>query len=116
MPKILEGRSRWDSLQASLLLLLFLPLITTAFNLSNWNRLLLPRTSTAAQSRFTTMSAEPSKKVMFICLGNICRSPAAEAVFRSVVTKNGKGKMLLPLLLCLLVFLQETHNFKVCIG
>ncbi len=25
------------------------------------------------------------KSVLFICLGNICRSPAAEAIFRSVV-------------------------------
>jgi hypothetical protein len=25
------------------------------------------------------------KAVLFVCLGNICRSPAAEAVFRSVV-------------------------------
>ncbi|KAJ1269620.1 hypothetical protein BS78_07G225400 [Paspalum vaginatum] len=27
--------------------------------------------------------------VLFVCLGNICRSPAAEAVFRSLVTKRG---------------------------
>lgn len=28
-------------------------------------------------------------KVMFVCLGNICRSPMAEFVFRDIVKKNG---------------------------
>lgn len=28
-------------------------------------------------------------KVMFVCLGNICRSPMAEFVFRDLVDKNG---------------------------
>jgi protein-tyrosine phosphatase len=27
--------------------------------------------------------------VLFVCLGNICRSPSAEAVFKAVVTKAG---------------------------
>ncbi|PKA66863.1 protein-tyrosine phosphatase [Apostasia shenzhenica] len=36
-------------------------------------------------------SAQASKpfSVLFVCLGNICRSPAAEAVFRDVVRKRG---------------------------
>lgn len=29
------------------------------------------------------------KKILFICLGNICRSPAAEEVFRSIVHRHG---------------------------
>lgn len=30
------------------------------------------------------------KKVLFVCLGNICRSPLAEEVFRSYVKSKGK--------------------------
>ncbi len=30
-------------------------------------------------------------RVLFVCLGNICRSPAAEGVFRSIVEANGDG-------------------------
>jgi protein-tyrosine phosphatase len=29
------------------------------------------------------------KRILFVCLGNICRSPSAEAVFTSVVEKEG---------------------------
>lgn len=29
------------------------------------------------------------KKILFVCLGNICRSPSAEAVFRGLVQKEG---------------------------
>ncbi|MDA3817910.1 MAG: low molecular weight phosphotyrosine protein phosphatase [Prolixibacteraceae bacterium] len=29
------------------------------------------------------------KKILFVCLGNICRSPSGEAVFNSVVKKAG---------------------------
>ena len=31
-------------------------------------------------------------KVMFVCYGNICRSPTAEFVFRDIVKKNGMEK------------------------
>ncbi len=29
------------------------------------------------------------KKILFVCMGNICRSPAAEGVFRSMAEKRG---------------------------
>ncbi len=39
------------------------------------------------------MNAEPSgtgrTSVLFVCLGNICRSPLAEGVFRDLVEKEG---------------------------
>ncbi len=29
------------------------------------------------------------KKILFVCLGNICRSPSAEAVMKSLITQKG---------------------------
>lgn len=29
------------------------------------------------------------KKILFVCMGNICRSPAAEGVMKSLVNQNG---------------------------
>ena len=34
---------------------------------------------------------EPVARVLFVCTGNICRSPTAEGVFRSLVKKQGLG-------------------------
>ncbi|XP_036613792.1 low molecular weight phosphotyrosine protein phosphatase-like [Trichosurus vulpecula] len=34
------------------------------------------------------MAAEGMRSVLFVCLGNICRSPIAEAVFRKLVTEQ----------------------------
>lgn len=31
-------------------------------------------------------------KILFVCLGNICRSPSAEAVFTGIVNQNGLKK------------------------
>lgn len=33
--------------------------------------------------------ARPRHRVLFVCLGNICRSPLAEGVFRHLVTQRG---------------------------
>ena len=33
-------------------------------------------------------------KIVFVCLGNICRSPMAEAVFRSMVEKAGLSQQI----------------------
>ena len=32
------------------------------------------------------------QKILFVCLGNICRSPMAEYVFKDIVAKNGQEK------------------------
>lgn len=34
-------------------------------------------------------------KVLFVCLGNICRSPTADGVFRSIVESNGLSSSIL---------------------
>ncbi len=33
--------------------------------------------------------------VLFVCMGNICRSPTAESVFRALVEKEGMGQRIL---------------------
>lgn len=39
------------------------------------------------------MAAESGKtRVLFVCLGNICRSPTAEAVFKQVTSKAGAAE------------------------
>jgi protein-tyrosine phosphatase len=35
------------------------------------------------------MSASPTIKVLFVCMGNICRSPTAHGVFRKLVQDEG---------------------------
>ena len=34
------------------------------------------------------MSAEPHYSVLFVCMGNICRSPTAEGVFRKIAAEH----------------------------
>ncbi|TIP03352.1 MAG: low molecular weight phosphotyrosine protein phosphatase [Mesorhizobium sp.] len=41
------------------------------------------------------MSIKPINSVLFVCLGNICRSPLAEGVFRAVWTERGRGHEML---------------------
>lgn len=36
------------------------------------------------------MSAQSPVRVLFVCLGNICRSPLAEGVLRAVVAETGR--------------------------
>ncbi|WP_269931866.1 low molecular weight protein-tyrosine-phosphatase [Aminobacter sp. HY435] len=35
------------------------------------------------------MNEKPVKSILFVCLGNICRSPLAEGVFRAVLAERG---------------------------
>lgn len=35
------------------------------------------------------MKGKEKKKVLFVCLGNICRSPAGEGVLKAIVEENG---------------------------
>ena len=35
---------------------------------------------------------KPKRRILFVCLGNICRSPTAEAVFKRLVKENGLEK------------------------
>jgi protein-tyrosine phosphatase len=41
------------------------------------------------------MSAKPINSILFVCLGNICRSPLAEGVFRAVWAERGWGRHML---------------------
>ena len=38
---------------------------------------------------FFSRSVEPAASVLFVCLGNICRSPTAEGVFRATADRAG---------------------------
>jgi protein-tyrosine phosphatase len=37
----------------------------------------------------TALGANPRVAVLFVCMGNICRSPTAHGVFRKLVTESG---------------------------
>jgi protein-tyrosine phosphatase len=41
------------------------------------------------------MNDIPTTKVLFVCMGNICRSPTAHGVFQSLVTQNDLDKFIL---------------------
>jgi protein-tyrosine phosphatase len=42
-----------------------------------------------------SMSAKPINSILFVCLGNICRSPLAEGVLRAVLAERGLGRDIL---------------------
>ncbi|MDX8500444.1 low molecular weight protein-tyrosine-phosphatase [Mesorhizobium sp. VK4C] len=41
------------------------------------------------------MSAKPIKSILFVCLGNICRSPLAEGVLGAVLAERGMARDIL---------------------
>lgn len=38
---------------------------------------------------YNEMNTDKKYKVLFVCLGNICRSPAAQGIFEHIVRENG---------------------------
>lgn len=40
------------------------------------------------------MSTQEKIRVLFVCMGNICRSPTAHGVFRHLVTERGLGHLI----------------------
>lgn len=40
------------------------------------------------------MEKEYLKKILFVCMGNICRSPAAEGIFKKLILDNGLEKII----------------------
>ncbi|XP_061355058.1 uncharacterized protein LOC133299604 [Gastrolobium bilobum] len=52
------------------------------------NRVISPIQASMASSTVTETETKPFS-VLFVCLGNICRSPAAEGVFTDLVKKRG---------------------------
>jgi protein-tyrosine phosphatase len=40
------------------------------------------------------MSVRPINSILFVCLGNICRSPLAEGAFRAVLAERGRDMVL----------------------
>jgi protein-tyrosine phosphatase len=45
--------------------------------------------NTSPSERSSEIKQKGAVKVLFVCLGNICRSPTAEGVFRHLVEKEG---------------------------
>ena len=37
-------------------------------------------------------AAGKKRRILFVCLGNICRSPAAEGIFRLIVEEHGEAE------------------------
>jgi protein-tyrosine phosphatase len=52
-------------------------------------RSLHPLRRRAAERRLET--GVPYRSVMFICLGNVCRSPYAEVSFRAIIARSNRG-------------------------
>ena len=44
------------------------------------------------QQYIASLRQKPVIKVLFVCLGNICRSPAAEGVLRDIVAQRGDAE------------------------
>lgn len=49
----------------------------------------MPNDQVKLQHLISSLAERPTVKILFVCLGNICRSPAAEGVLRSIVKSRG---------------------------
>jgi protein-tyrosine phosphatase len=41
--------------------------------------------------KYNSLNNNKKHKILFVCLGNICRSPMAEEVFRSLANRSGRA-------------------------
>lgn len=48
-------------------------------------------TASLKVTNMNPLNNDKKYRILFVCLGNICRSPAAEGIFRSIVERNGDG-------------------------
>jgi len=55
------------------------------------------------------------KKILFVCLGNICRSPAAEGIFNQKIKERDLEKLFLLILQVLVVGMSETFLIEECV-
>lgn len=53
------------------------------------NTVLCLLVATVKASDLDSSRSPPKIRVLFVCLGNICRSPTAEAMFKAVVQRAG---------------------------
>ncbi|KAL9296847.1 hypothetical protein ACSQ67_022743 [Phaseolus vulgaris] len=66
---------------------------TTPLAISCKNRFFSPIRASMASSASVTDNQTKPFSVLFVCLGNICRSPAAEGVFTDLVNKKSLNSM-----------------------
>lgn len=67
------------------------PFLQNSDPLVKSHKRLIIKASMASQESNTEANSQQTKpfSVLFVCLGNICRSPAAEGVFTDLVKKRG---------------------------
>jgi protein-tyrosine phosphatase len=48
----------------------------------------------AARGQVEPPAGDPDYRVLFVCMGNICRSPTVEGVFKAIVGKEFPGRLI----------------------